>query len=100
MQNSLFLIQTVFKITMGCNIQKQKNKQPTLGLSIQHKEIHSKEQLQTPDTQDVQSPRQQNIIVLKKLLASSSLNVDQIIKPVLKKYSHSFLSRSKRSQQN
>ncbi|CAD8143184.1 unnamed protein product [Paramecium octaurelia] len=96
MQYSLFLIQTDFKITMGCTIQKQKNKKPTLGLSNQETEIHCKEQLQTPDTLDMQSPRQQNIIVLKKLLASSSLSVDQIIKPPLKKSSHSNLSRSRR----
>ncbi|CAK94801.1 unnamed protein product (macronuclear) [Paramecium tetraurelia] len=96
MQNSLFLIQTVIKTTMGCNLQKQKNKQPTLGLSIQQTELHCNEQIQTPDTMDMSSLKQHNIIVLKKLLASSSLNVDQIVKPPLKKYSHSTLSRSRR----
>ncbi|CAD8077033.1 unnamed protein product [Paramecium sonneborni] len=97
MQYSLFLIQTDFKATMGCTVQKQKNKMPTLGLSIQETEIRCKEQPLTPETVEMSSPRQQNIIIIKKLIASSSLSVDQMIKPSLKKSSLSTLSRSRRS---
>ncbi|CAD8054778.1 unnamed protein product [Paramecium sonneborni] len=85
---------------MGCTMQKQKNKMQTLVLQIQETEIRSKESPQTPETVDMSGPRQQNIIVLKKLLASSRLSVDQIINPTLKKSSHSTLNRKRRSQLN